>query len=179
MKYFFALLFVFAFAFAGKSQGITISTVKLGELKINFSIDSLNKYLDKKAKVMPLVIKNDTDARYRYDTIETSYKGLPIKLFLDNYLNYETNKLTTTLLGIYSEDKNIKTKSGIKIGDDKFDVLKKLDGYELNISPLKHMGKEFSKVTLFDFDNGGSLIFYFKNNILYAFELSLGGEEGC
>jgi len=167
------LFFATAISLQSFGQYPTISTVRLGDLKPGLELDSINKFLDVKIKVKPLKKIDETSA----DSANIVYKGLKVMLVLYKYI--DGKKMTAYLTNIYSEDANLTTKSGIKMGDNKFDLIKKLDGSTLNVS-LNYLKADpkYSMVTLYDNQSGSSLTFYFLNNLLYAFETG-SSEEGC
>jgi hypothetical protein len=156
-------------------QNVFISSVKLGEIKINAPIDSINKFLETKIKLSPFKKENEV----KKDTIKTTYKNISVRLIFQNYYDFENGKQLFTLLNLYSEDSKIITKSGIKIGDNKFDIVKKLDGSILSISPDLERGKLYSTLVLFDSTADTMMTFYFKDNLLYAIGLEPQDEFGC
>ncbi len=110
---------------------VTVTTAKFGNLKVGASLDSTNRQLDQKIKLPAL----QEGQEFSYDTIYTTYRSASIRLVFYQYIHYETKKLITELSSIYSESSNVITRSGIKTGDNKFDVVKKLDGMFLTIKP--------------------------------------------
>jgi hypothetical protein len=182
MKKRYIFLFVFNVVFLSVfAQPVIMTTLKIGEIKLGFSVDSVNKYLEKKIAIKPYKqIKEDSEYS-KYDTVFINYKSSKIRLVFNNYFDsYDSKKQFIVLQSLYSEDKNLITKSGIKIGDNKFDIIKKLDGSTLLVSPENGKEKMFSVVTLMDYTNYNQISFYFKNNVLYAMECTgLSEEEGC
>jgi hypothetical protein len=171
------LLFAFVLfctSVIAKSQSIIFTTLRAGEIKLEFPLDSVNKYLDKKISIKPN--KNQDD--YRADTVYALYKGVSLRLAFSNNVDYETKKTSIILEDIYCEDTSIQTKSGIKIGDNKFDIVQRLDGQHLELTPDNERGKKFSLLTIYD-DNGKTIIFHFKNNILIAIEVSFDMNGNC
>jgi hypothetical protein len=173
-KYFsFTLIFLFIVA-TSLGQNVYISSIKLGELRINVPLDSVNKFLETKIKLKPL--KNEND--FKFDTINTTYKNVLVRLVFQNYYNPETKKQVINLTQIYTNDRKILTKSGIKIGDNKFDIVKKLDGSYLNLSPDLDKGKPYSILVLSDINSSTLMTFYFMDNLLYAISVDIE-EGGC
>jgi hypothetical protein len=168
-----SIILILAFLFSFNIQGQTISSVKFGDIKLKAPVDSINKYVDNQVAVhIPKYLGNDV-YDYVYDTVFTTYKNFTVKLIINSYYDYQTKKIKTELTNIFTDDIKIKTKSGIKIGDNKYDVIKKLEGSYLIINPDEKKRKEYSTVVLQDSGNGCQLSFYFKNNLLYATECSL------
>ncbi len=115
-----------------------------------------------------------------HDTVLYMYKNASIKLIFTNYFDFEIQKKQIIkLIGIYTEDKKIKTKSGIKVGDERINAITKLDscGYSLHVLPDPRKGKDYSLILLYDEKGEISrdVYFYFKNNILYAIAVEYGG----
>ncbi len=163
-------------SFSAKAQTPIISSVKLGNLKLGAPVDTINQYLDNKITLKPF--KSTDEYYYLSDTIHTTYRNAPVRLIFNCFLN-ETKKLTTELIGIYSESKLVTTKSGIKLGDNKYDIIRKLEGSYLYVYPDEKKRKGFSTVTLIDQTTYTMLVFYFKYNVLYAIECTNegGGER--
>ncbi|MGG9972264.1 hypothetical protein ACQ33O_10765 [Ferruginibacter sp. SUN002] len=175
-KFNLTLFVALLFSFCTKAQNSpTISSVKFGDLKLLFPIDSVNKYLDNKITLTQLKGENTSVS----DTVYTTYKGFTVRLVINSYLDYMSTKLTTELASIYCDDSKIKTKSGIKIGDNKYDLIKKLEGSYLTINPNPDKRKGYSIVSLYDGTSGFQLIFYFKDNVLYAIECDSQEFFGC
>lgn len=152
-----------------------VTTTRMDELKILLPVDSVNKILGTN-------IKLKQDGRdFNYDTLNVLFKADSVRLVFSKFINNK-NKLETSLVSIYSNGKTLKTKSGLKPGDNKFDIIKKLDGSTMRIAPDWHLPenapdkKAYSVIALYDYDNNGLLNFYFFNNTLYAFEVASMGE---
>lgn len=170
----FILISVFIVA-TSFGQNVYISSIKLGEIRINVPLDSVNKFLETKIKLKPFKVENDL----KFDTVNTIYKGIPVRLVFQNYFNQDTKKQVINLTQIYTEDSKIITKSGIKIGDNKFDIVKKLDGSYLNLCPDLGMGKPYTLLILSDLNSSTLMTFHFKDNLLYAIEIGVQEEVGC
>ncbi len=145
-----------------------ISSVRLDELKLKMPVDSVNKVLGTSLQVKVSKYEFSTD------TMWTMYKGDSVRLVFNRYIT-EKKQVETSLQNIYSAAKTLKTKSGIKHGDSKFDIIKKLDGSTMRIAPDWFFEnapdkKLRSAVVLYDYDNYSIVIFHFYNNLLYAFE---------
>lgn len=169
------LLCFFISAFSYAQSDLTISSTRVMELRLGAPVDSVNMYLANKIKLLPLT---DKDV-YRYDTVQVTYKDIPLRLIFTCYYDDEHKKASFTLGEIYSENAHVRTRSGISVNYDKFDVIKKLDGSYLNVSPDADKGKEYSTVVLYDQTNFTQMIFYFRNNVLYAIACSNLGADAC
>lgn len=129
--------FIITIITTGFGQSPVISSVKLGELKLEMSLDSVNKYLDKKVALKKFTVTESI----LYDTVNAIYKNIPIQLGFTQEYDDENKKTFTRLCDIYCDDKTIKTKSGIKLGDNKYDIIKKLESSYLSLSPNKKKEK--------------------------------------
>jgi hypothetical protein len=160
------------------AQTPVFTSLRLGDLKLNTPLDSVNKILKSKIK-----FTYKKDGYYQSDSANVIYNGLPIKLFFTNYFDESAKKQRIYLTSIYCDHNLLQTKSGIKLGDNKFEIIKKLDGNELRISrdyrdEIKEKNKALSIVTLADYNNNSELIFYFKDHLLYAISI-IYIEGGC
>jgi len=153
---------------SGVAQIQTMSSMRFDELKLTMPLDTVNKILGMKLQV------KESKWEFSTDTIWTKYKGDSVRLVFDRFTN-EKKQVVCNLQNIYAVSKTIKTKSAIQYGDDKFDIIKKLDGSSLKIAPdwlyENHPDKKaYSSVVLYDYSNYSIIIFHFYNNSLYAFE---------
>jgi len=161
---------------ANPAAAMLISSTGVGEVKVNMSLAKLNALLPK-----PVVVKKANASVSDMDTVAFTYKGY--NLVAEFYWRYiDENKGETAIYSLYCADDQLATKSGIKKGSDKFDIVKKLDGYNLSLYPNWRYEqaadkKRFSILTLQDGDAGTVLVMYFDNNKLYSFEVRL--NEGC
>lgn len=154
-----------------------VSSTRMEELKLGLPVDTINKIVNGQ-----IPIKKQTK-EFVYDTVNIIYKSDSVRLVFSRFLSLE-NKVQTSLVSIFSKAKGLKTRSGIKPGDNKFDIIKKLDGASMRISPDWHFAendperKPHSVVVLYDYENDSLLNFYFYNNSLYGFECSSLQEGG-
>lgn len=161
---------------APTTKPLYISSLGVGDLKIDLPLAKANALLDQ-----PITVKKANAKNQEMDTLEVMYKGR--KLTLELYWKYIDEKRSeTAIYSIYSSNANLGTKSGIGLGANKFDIVKKLDGYSLSLYPnwryeLPADKKRYSILTLQDGDAGTTLVMYFDNNVLYAFEVR--AMEGC
>jgi DNA-binding transcriptional regulator YhcF (GntR family) len=174
MKKLLAVLFTSLAIMEVKSQ-IIVTTGRFGNLKPGTPLDSINMQLNQQIKLKTLQNAYEES----YDTVYVTYKSAPVRLVIHQFTNYNDEKASTELMSVYSESVNVSTRSGIKAGDNKFDVIKRLDGMYLTVQPEKELGKNISSVVLHDYENSKLLKFYFRDNILYAIECSVEIEYGC
>lgn len=153
-----------------------VSSTRFDELRLNIPVDTVNKILGSSIR-----LENSKD--FNYDTVRLIYKTDSLTLVFSKFLNLK-NKMETSLVSMFCKGKNLKTRSGLKPGDNKFDIIKKLDGSTMRIAPDWHLAENFperklySIIALYDYDNNSVLNFYFFNNTLYGFECASMEEGG-
>lgn len=169
MKKIFIFLLFFLLGFMlSYAQVQSMSSMRFDELRLTMPLDTVNKVLGTTLQV------KESQWQFSTDTIWTVYKGDSVRLVFERIAT-EKNKVECTLQNIYSTGKSIQTKSGVRFGDNKFDLIQKLDGNTLKISPDwnfdQHPNKKlYSSVVLYDYTNYSIIIFHFYNNGLYGFE---------
>jgi hypothetical protein len=171
------LLYLVIFSVNTEAQIQTVSSTRFDEIRLNIPVDSVNKILNSNIRLK--AGSND----FRYDTVWVKYKTDSVQLVFSRYLNAK-NQVETNLVSMFCKSSTLKTRSGIKSGDNKFDLIKKLDGSTLRIAPDWHFPdnaadkKSYSIVVLYDYTNNSLLNFYFYNNSLYGFECASMEEGG-
>lgn len=148
----------------------------IGELRLGMSLQKMNQVLGTR-----IVAKKANKTLQDFDTVKITYKGIAMLVCL-SYTGYQDNAPETSIYGLAASSSLLSTKSGVQMGMDKFEVIKKLDGMELHVGkdwrkdehPEK---KRFSTVALDDYDNGSQLIMFFIDNKLTGFEVIF--NEGC
>lgn len=164
-------------ALISAAQQPVISSMGVGELRILQTQQQVEKLLGKK-----LSIRSKQANERGIDTVWTEYLGMRLQLVFSYYTMMDDDLPSPKLYSIYTDAAGAKTRSGIAPGDDKFDIIKKLDGRRLTIGPDWQKEalpdkQRYSVVRLSDYDNSTFLNFYFVDNKLVAFEV--GVEEGC
>jgi hypothetical protein len=145
----------------------------VSDIRLSSSLDSANLFLDKRITVARPKNK-DT---YKLDTVVTVYKQCKLRIAVATYFDEEDKKWKQTIENLYSADSTIQTISGIKIGDDKFDIIKRIERNRLVLIPESELSESFTEIILDD-GYGKSMIFHFKHNKLFALEIEYG-EFGC
>ncbi len=148
------------------SQSLIMHDYGLGYFKMFSPVDSINKYLDKK-----IILPTDDDKHFvgERDTVTRIYKNALVRLIFNYYYNNLEKKQETQLVNIYCEDRNLKATNGIKIGEGKIELLKKLDHDQFWMDRDKTKGKGHSIVTRMG--TSGNINYRFYNNVLYALEV--------
>jgi hypothetical protein len=135
------LLSIFAILKTTNAQEAYASTMKIGPFSLDMKDADVNKICEK--KISNTQFKNSTENFEKKAKVNVN--GIEYKLGFSNSYDKDGNlDGKFNLVRVESKDQKIKTKSGIAIGMDKFEVLKKLDG--MNISYL------FNK--FFKYDDG-------------------------
>lgn len=171
----FLLHLFFLLPAAGFAQAPVFSSTRFGALRLRAPLDSVNKYLAQPLVFAPL----RREEGYRYDTAFTQLGGIRLRLVFGHEVSEVTKRQSIELYSVYSEDSALATKSGIRPGFDKFDLVKKLDGSYLSLAPDTDKGKGYSLLSLLDVETGTRLQFYFRNNRLYAVELLVEESDDC
>ncbi len=177
------LLTSFAFCSITTAQDVLASTIKIGSFYLGMKHTEIEKMSTKKFTTTELKTLSDDYEK----TTDVMVNG--VKYTFDFYPTYTTDaKLdgTYTVSKIICGDSKVKTKSGITIGMNKFEVLKKLNGmsisfefnkytkYDNDGKPTKYF-KEYIRIN--DTQAGKSLTLNIENDKVHSFELYY--EEGC
>jgi hypothetical protein len=144
-----------------------MSDIKLGMKKADFE-----KLLNQSFKMPHLTAKKDD---YYQDTVHINYKGMEADVVFQKEYS-ENDKSDITLYEIKSSSPQLKTKSGIGIGDDKYKIISTYEGYTIWIMPEYEnnytvKSKTKSAVWLHG-DNGNVIIFYLDNNKVTCMSVS-------
>ena len=143
----------------------------MGNIRINTKLADISKEIS---------IPEKLDSIDFLKSFSTTINGNKVTIEVyDLYLEGET--LEPAIYSIYTESPLFYTPRGIKIGMNKFDIIKQLDGSYLDVMPdwryAEKGDKRYSIVQLYDNDNGSMLSMYFFENNLYAIRCSI--YEGC
>lgn len=178
------LLAVFTLFNTANAQPPYASTMKIGP----FSIDMKNEEVDKICgKKIPLALLKESDKDYKKMVdVVVDFVNYSLRFYQEyDKDGKETNSYK--VISIKTVSSNITTKSGIAIGMDKFDVLKKLDG--MNISYRFYKNREYNddgKITnnfyetieIVDSEAYKTLTLEISSGKVSAFVLS-NQEDGC
>lgn len=148
----------------------------IGDLKLGMTQAEVEKLLSKKLK---LSHTNGKENDYLQDTVHVVYKDADADVvFQRQYI--DDKKYNVCVYEITSNSPQLKTKSGIGMGDDKYKIISTYEGYTIWIMPEYEnnytvKSKNKSSVWLHG-DNGNLIIFYLNNNRVTA--MSITYEEG-
>jgi hypothetical protein len=173
--YFFFIITLLANKVAAQEQ-VTITPSGIGKYKIGMNLEELNLLLTKKISIKKERF-GEVYGAYT-DTVFITVKGVSLRLIMQHETEFESNaegnmvlkRIKSRLINIYSSDAKISGIKNCKIGDNKFDLVRLLDGNRLLLFPEPNKGKEYSGFSLYEDKTGFRLYFHFKNNKLYALE---------
>ncbi len=164
------------------AQDINASTIRLGPFYIGMKLSELQTVSGR--KISKSEMKAVTDDYEK--VIEVMFDQAVFEI--DFYPGYSENGVETeaTVSKIVCKDQRVKTKSGITIGANKFDLLRQLSGMNVNFSFNKNKaydseGKPTQKFiesfSIMDYDAGSTLTLIIENDKVIAFTIFM--EEGC
>jgi len=165
MKLLSALLFIFSSTVAtAQTSAGTVTMAGIGDIKLGMKKAEFEKLLNQTFKLPHLTSKNDNSYQ---DTVHISYKGMEADVIFQKEYS-DNDKYDIAIWEIKSNSPQLKTKSGIGIGDDKYKIIKVYEGYVIWIMPQYEnnyttKSKTKSSVWLHD-DSGNVIIFYLDNN---------------
>ena len=166
------------------AQTVFASTLKIGPFSLDMKNDAVDKIIGKKLSKAEL--KDNTENYEKM--IDVNVGGVLYKLDFNNNYNKDGDLVGTYKLAkIKCNDAKVVTKSGIAIGMDKYDVLKKLDGMNIAFRFIKYSeydndGKPTNKfkeyIEISDRTAYSVLSLEIENSKITGFEVSYQ-EDGC
>jgi len=171
------IIILFTMISAKGQPTIPVSSTGIGDIKVNMTLAQVEKTTGQ-----AISLKTTSNESYEMDTVLVSNKGIQLTIVLFNAGEDDNNKPQRKVYSVGSSHPNLQTRSGITLGSDKFDIVKKLDGMYLTLQQDWRMegkpGKEkYTVLMLTDGENGTLLIMYFESNKLTGFQVTL--DEGC
>ena len=169
------LLFSSIMAF-GQASGYTVSMSGIAEIKLGMTKAALEKLLNQTIKLPPPSANN-----FARDSASCNYKGLNISVVFEK--QEVNNKSELVVWEVKSNHPQLKTRSGIGIGDDKLKIIRTYEGYTIYIMPdyddenFSVKSKTKSTVWLHGDESGKVIIFYLTNNKITG--MSVTYDEGC
>jgi len=155
-----SLLFLSLFT---KAQTTTVTMTGIGDIKLGMKKAEFEKLLNQTFKLPHLSTKNKD---YYQDTVHINYKGMEADVMFQKEYS-ENDQYDIAIWEIKSSSPQLKTKSGIGIGDDKYKIVSTYEGYIIWIMPQYEndttKSKTKSSVWLHG-DSGNVIIFYLDNN---------------
>src|SRR5687767_5163742 len=115
------LLFYSTFLFA-QTTSFTVSMSGISEIKVGMTKMALEKLLNQTIKLPPATKENS----YSRDSANCNYNGLNFSIVFEK--QEVNNKSELVVWEVKSSHPQLKTRSGIGIGDDKLKVISTYDG---------------------------------------------------
>ncbi|HVG41447.1 MAG TPA: hypothetical protein VM888_07525 [Chitinophagaceae bacterium] len=170
------LFFLFIIITSRAQSFTTVTMAGIGEIKVGMKKADLEKLIGTPIKLKNL-LKKESDR----DTVLCTYKDIPMQVVLDK--NFTADNLSEIVVWeVKSSSPQLKTKSGIGMGEDKLKIITTYEGYIIFLMPEYEnnytvKSKTKSTVTLRGDESGNVIIFYLTNNKVTA--ISVTYEEGC
>ena len=169
------LLFLFFSTYSiAQTISYTVSMSGISEIKIGMTKAALEKLLNQ-------TIKLPADKNNSRDSASCNYNGLNLSIVFEK--QEVNNKSELVVWEVKSNHPQLKTRSGISIGDDKLKVISTYDGYTIYIMPdyddanFTIKSKTKSTIWLHGDESGKVIIFYLTNNKVTG--MSVTYDEGC
>jgi hypothetical protein len=163
MKLLSALLLGFL-SLAATAQTTTVTMAGIGDIRLGMKKTDFEKLLNQSFSLPHLTAKNED---YYQDTIHINYKGIDADVIFQKQYS-ENDKYDLAVWEIKSNSPQLKTKSGIGIGDDKYKIISTYEGYTIWIMPEyenNYTVKSKTKSTIWlHGDNGNVIVFDLDNN---------------
>jgi hypothetical protein len=165
------------------SQDVLVTTSKLGPFALGQKLAEVEKIIVKKID-KKLIEKSFTEIR---STIKVTVDSIEYELAFSK--EYDKNGMDTKgyiVQSIFCKNQRVKTKSGMALGWNKFDVLKRLESLNTDFEYRKLKkytddGKTqtgyYESICIFDGSSNKVLYFTIENNVVTEFQISY--DEGC
>ena len=159
-------------SFACDAQTATVTMAGIGDIKLGMKKADFEKLVNQSFSLPHLTAKNDD---YYQDTVHINYKGIEADVIFQKEYS-ENNKYDIAIWEIKSNSNQLKTKSGIGIGDDKYKIISTYEGYTIWIMPEyenNYTVKSKTKSTIWlHGDDGNVIIFNLDNNKVVAMRVT-------
>jgi hypothetical protein len=169
-------LLILALSIKAQIASTTVTMTGMGDIKLGMKKADFEKMLNQKFKMAHLSSKND---EYYQDTVHINYKGLEADVVFQKEYT-DSDKYDITIWEIRSNSPQIKTKSGIGIGDDKYKIISTYEDFTIWIMPEyenNYTIKSKTKSTIWlHGDSGNVIIFYLDSNKVTG--MSVTYDEG-
>ena len=178
MKLLYTVLFLLSSSvLKAQSNAFTVTMAGIGDIKLGMKKADLEKLINQTVNLPHLATKNED---YYQDTVHVNYKGLEADVIFQKEYSDE-NKFNIVVWEVRSNASQLKTKSGIGIGDDKIKIVTTYPDFTIWLMPeyeKDYTVKSKTKSTVWlHGDNGGVIIFYLENGKITG--MSVTYNEGC
>lgn len=177
MKFLFAILLSMSFYGISAQNSTFVSLNGIGDIKLGMKKSEVEKLTGQKIRIVNLLRGDD----WLRDTVEVFYKSVAYELVFDK--DYESDGVEFIVCEIQSRNRQLKTKSGIGIGDDKMKIINTYKDYLIQVMPAYEgldnpvRSKTKSIVWLYGDSTNAVIIFYLEKNKVTGFCVTF--NEGC
>lgn len=178
MRYLIFALLLYSISTSAQTTSYTVSMSGIAEIKVGMKKTELEKLLNQSIQLPKLSNKES----YERDTVVCNFKGLDASIVFEKQ-GIDDKESDVVVWEVRSSHPQLKTRSGISIGDDKLKIISTYDGYTIYIMP-EYEGKDYtvksktkSTIWLHGDESGKVIIFYLTNNKVTAMSVSF--DEGC
>jgi hypothetical protein len=145
----------------------------IDSLKLGMQVSDLEKLVHQQVPLKNVLIPEV----YYQDTVNASYRGMDVTLYVEKQNTMEENKFEYRLAGLKTTSPMAKTAEGIGVGSDKLDIIRAYDDRDIRITPdytdttYTVRDKTRSFVFITNSVNEYGWIFYVKNGKVAYVEL--------
>lgn len=173
----FLIFLCFYITSSAQTSSYLVSMNGIGDIKLGMKKTELERLLKQPIKLSRLALNDG----YSPDTINCKYNGLDILIVFQKEEVNEQKEIIVWEVKSFSPE--LKTRSGIAIGDDKLKIISTYEGYTIHIMP-EYEGPDYtiksktrSTVWLHGEESGKVIIFHLSNNKVTG--MSVVYDEGC
>ncbi len=171
------VLLFFCLVASAQAPSYTVSMSGIADIKLGMKKTELEKLINQTLKLPKLSRKDG----YERDTVSFAYKGMEATVVFEKQ---EVNEKEEIIVWeVKNSAPQLKTRSGISIGDDKLKIISTYEEYLIYIMP-EYEGENYtiksktkSTVWLHGDESGKVIIFYLTNNKVTG--MSVTYDEGC
>ena len=173
----FFLILLSAGIIKAQTTSYTVSMSGIAEVKLGMTKSSLEKLLNQTLQLPKL----SKEKNYERNTVTCNYNGLNLSVVFEK--QEIDNKNEIVVWEVKSTHPQLKTPSGIGIGDDKLKIISTYDNYTIYIMPgyddvdYTIKSKTKSAIWLHGDESGKVIIFYLTNNKVTG--MCVTYDEGC
>jgi hypothetical protein len=159
------LLLILSITTHAQNNSALVSMNGISDIKVGMKKTDLEKLLNQGFK-LPHLSKNDNE--YYQDTVHITYKGTEADVVFQKEYT-DNKKYDIVVWEVRSSSKQLKTRAGIGIGDDKLKIIHVYQDLTIHIIPeyendYKTKSRSRSSVWLFGDEGDRVIIFHLTNN---------------
>lgn len=160
----------------GQQPPPVVSLAGIGAIKLGMKKEALDKLLP-----APVQLKNLLQSEWEPDTVQVQLAGVDYQLVLNKSID-ERDKSAIVVYAVHSRNAQLKTPSGVGIGDDKLKIVSTYEDYMLHLAPeydaesgAKIKGK--STIMLYGDETPAMIVFELERGKVVGFWVAYA--EGC